>query len=306
MEMNLLFLALFVSATPDDASLLVDPTLGAHPQTARSIGMGGAQRGIADNTDALYLNPAGMGMNKRYVIEGNYSWSQQPNAHRPSAAIIDSATTVVAAGVGYNFERRVNSGEMDVHRVNFGLSYTVGGIFGIGATFKYLNAVRTQYGRIFDETTRAPRTSISPYPAEKVTAFTGDLALMLTPIQYFSVAVIGYNLLPNPTWAELTPLALGVAAALHIAGLEVDVDAVFDFTTLRRADARLHFGAEYTIAQIIPIRAGFIYDRIGQDLFWSAGAGFRHPSFGIDFGYRQAIARPDNRTLSIGLLYYMK
>ncbi len=306
MHMLPLLLAIAFGAPPDDASMLVEPTVGGHPLSARGIAMGGAERAIADGVDAVYLNPAGMGMNRRYTVDAGYSWTQSANSHRPNVAIVDSATTVLSAGVGYSFDARLNSGDFHIHRVNSAVAYTFGSIFGIGATFKYLDATRTKYDEIYDPATNAPRTSIFPYPAQRVRAFTGDLAAMLTPIQYLSIAVIGYNLIPNPVWAELTPIALGMGAALHIAGLHVDVDAVIDFTTRRRAEARMHFGAEYSIVGMIPLRAGFIYDRISSDMFWSLGAGFRHPSFGIDVGYRQAVGRPENRTLSIGVQYYMR
>jgi opacity protein-like surface antigen len=305
--MNFFLLALLFNAPapPDDASLLAEPTLGAHPQSARSIGMGGALRAVADGIDALQINAAGMSMNRRYVVDGNYAWSQAANAHKAGTGVIDSATTVVGAGLAYNFERRFNSGELDVHRMNFGLSYSFKGIFGIGATFKYLNATRNKYDQLFDPNTQAPRLTIFPYPAQRVLAFTGDLSAILRPIQYFSIAVIGYNLVPNPTWRELTPIALGTGIALHIAGLEADVDAVIDFTTLKRAEVRMHFGAEYAIANVVPLRAGFIWDRIANDMYWSGGIGFRHPSFGIDFGYRQSVQRAVNRTISLGIQYYM-
>jgi len=302
----MLFLPLvFLIAAPDQASLLAEPSLGDHPQSARSIGMGGAMRGIADGVDALYVNPAGMSMKKRYVIDGGYSWTQDANAHRPGAAIMDSATTSVAAGASYNFERRFNSGQLDVHRINFALAYNIGGFLGIGATFKYLDATRVAYDKIFDPNTAAPRANITPYPAQRILSFSGDVSAMLTPIQYFSIAISGHNLIPNPVWAELTPLGMGMAAAVHVAGLEVDFDAVIDFTTLKKAAVRYHFGAEYAIAGMVPLRAGFIHDDVGFDNFWSFGAGFRHPSFGIDFGYRQSIARPENRTIAFGVQYYM-
>ena len=305
---------LFISAASPRESLLADPNVGAHPQTARSIGMGGAMRGIADGTDGLYVNPAGLVAKRHYIIDAHYSWTHEANAHRPAASIIDSVTTVVGAGLSYNYEHRFNSADLDVHRLYFGLAYNIGGIFAVGIAMKYQVAGRNvlRYDSLFTpvdpENVDAPRKPLDnalSVPALGFTGFTGDLGVLFTPIQYFSLAVVGYNLIPNPLIPEFVPIALGFAAAGHVAGLEVGVDALIDFSTRAKPSSRWHFGAEYTIANMIPVRAGFLVDKVGNDLFWSLGIGFRHPSFGIDLGYRQAVERPDNRTLALSVQYYM-
>lgn len=309
-----LLAALTLTVAPPPQSVLAEPSVGAHPFSARGLAMGGAQRGIADQTDGLFVNPAGLVAKRHYIIDAGYSWTQEANAHRPGAAIIDSVTTVVGAAFSYNFEHRGVSARLGVHRINFGLAYNIGGIFAVGVSVKYQIAERdkTVYDSLFepedpDDRTK-PRKPIDPnfsIPALNFTGFTGDVGVLFTPIEYISIAVTGHNLIPNPLWAEFAPIALGVGAAGHISGLEVDVDTVIDFSTRAKPTPRVHIGAEYTIVNMVPVRAGFIVDKVGNDLFWSLGAGFRHPSFGIDFGYRQAVERPNNRTLALTVQYYM-
>jgi hypothetical protein len=171
---------------------------------------------------------------------------------------------------------------------------------------------KTAYDTLFEpedqENPVQPRRPLDPtysLPALNFSGFTGDVGLLFTPIQYISLALVGYNLIPNPLWAELAPIGLGVGAAGHIAGLEVGVDGVIDFSTRAKPSSRWHIGAEYAIVGMVPIRAGFLVDKVGNDMFWSLGAGFKHPSFGIDFGYRQAIERPNNRTIALSVQYFM-
>ncbi len=276
--------------------------------------MGGAARAIADGPDGLFVNPAGLASKKHYILSANYNWTQEANAHRPGAVIIDSVTTQVAAGIGYNFEHRFNSGDLSIHRLQLGLAYNIGGIFMIGISGKYTIASRlpTSIDKIYEpidpENPNAPRRALDnafAVPALNFQGFTGDAGVLFTPIQYFSLAFVGYNLIPNPAIAEFAPIAIGMGAAGHVVGLELDVDAVIDFSTRFKPSARVHFGAEYAIVGMVPVRAGFLIDGVGGDKFWSLGAGFRHTSFGLDLAYRNAIDRSNNRTLAISFEYYM-
>jgi hypothetical protein len=309
-----LLTALTLATAPPPQSVLAEPSVGGHPFSARGLAMGGAQRGIADQTDGIFVNPAGLAAKKHYIIAADYSWTQEANDHRPGASIIDSVTTVVAAAFSYSYEARINSANLGVHRLYFGLAYNIGGLFSVGVSMKYQVAERQKatYDSIFDpedpNDPNKPRKPLDPnfsIPALNFSGVTGDLGCLFTPIEYISLAVVGHNLIPNPLWNEFAPIALGIGVAGHVYGLELDVDTVIDFTTRAKATPRVHVGAEYTIASMVPIRAGFIVDKVGQDMFWSVGAGFRHPSFGIDFGYRQAVERPNNRTLAIAVQYYM-
>lgn len=296
--LNVLLVYLFVTTPAPAESILSEPSLGGDVLSVRGIGMGGAERATATNVDALFLNPAGMSMVKHYVVEGDYSYNQAGNDHRPTASLIDSDTTVVAAGSSYNFERRFNSGYLTLHRVHFALSYAIS-IISIGVGVKYQNATRPVPP---PSGTKAVDYSLIPTPVNNYSGVTGDIGVVVTPIQQLSLAAIGYNLIPTGKGGhEFAPLAFGAGAAAHLfSALELDADAVVDFHSLLSKQIRLHFGGEYTIVNIVPVRAGFIVDRIGGDNFWSIGAGYTHPRFGIDVGFRQAVALPKNRTFSIG------
>ncbi len=329
-----MWIAWLIAAAAGPDSILNSPSLGDQYETARSIGMGGAQRGIADQLDAIYVNPAGMVAKKQYIIGGNFAWQQDAKVYQPSIAIIDSATTSFAAGLSYGYERRDSAaiGVMNINRVALALAYDIGGYIAIGITGKYL-----QYDR--DHPFRMSPTALAaagqleyatPNPAVGGVAalghiksndtFTGDLGIMVTPLKIVTISLVGYNLIPLnckdfpgkvPQTCpnnELAPLGMAAGIGVHIMGLEADADVLLDFWSVRNAltnenkiAPRFHFGGEYTIASLVPVRAGFIVDNVGGDNLWTVGGGFVISQFGFDVGYRQAITQTDNRTVAASL-----
>jgi hypothetical protein len=319
----------FAAASP--GSLQDEPGLGGQFETARSVGMGGAQRAIADQIDAIYLNPAGMSVKPHYLIGGTFQWNQAAQEYAPSVAIVDSATTVVAAGLSYGFDRRsaADSGVMDIHRFHLATSYSFGGVVSIGLTLKYLTYKR-EFPSLLPQAQRAVvNNSTADGSAAAVVdlakhvqgadVLTGDLGMLVTPIPQLSLAVVGYNLIPKCDQSindskgksvgfpnnvpggcierEIAPLAMSVAAAAHIMGLELGADIVFDFWTRAQMEPRFHFGAEYSILDMVPLRAGVIVDRVSDEIYWTAGAGIFLQQVGFDVGYREGTVQTSNRTL---------
>lgn len=316
-----------VAAVAGPNSALNYPALGGQPASARALGMGGAQRALTTEIDALVLNPAAMALKRHYMFGGTFAWSQDQATYRPGGALIDSETTFVAAGLGYGFERRdaLAAGVMDVHRAHFALAYAYEW-FSIGATVKYQRGLRycmTTQGAdnklpcyqapVAGQETRdingAPIETAQPAPPDgawnkNYEGISMDVGISLQPIPEFTFAVVGYNLIPkcksfpnNCESREIAPMGLGIAAAGQLSDLALAADVVLDLQSRGKTQPRIHLGAEYAIVGVVPLRAGVLIDRVGEDTFWSAGAGYRHSSFGFDVGYHQGTQRPDNRTL---------
>lgn len=344
----MVFLMSIVLATATTGSLLDEPGLGGQFETARSVGMGGAQRAIADGIDAIYLNPAGMSVRPHYLIGGTFNWSQEPKEYVGSAAIVDSATTAVAVGLSYGFDRRAAdaAGVMDTHRFHIASSYSFGGIVSIGVVFKYLTFKREHPARMaqseqdllngtgvnrVDSAGKPFGSQLAGYPANYAVGYTNvlrglneytfDVGMLVTPIPQVSLAVVGYNLLPNCTRdtpqadpkqknagfpnnvpggcieREIAPMAMAVALSANIIGLQLGADAVFDFWSKPTISERFHFGAEYTLFDTVPLRAGAIVDRVQNEIFWTVGAGLALSQFGLDMAFREGTSDPQNRTL---------
>ena len=67
----------------------------------------------------------------------------------------------------------------------------------------------------------------------------------------------------------------------------------------------VHGGAELFVANMIPIRVGYIYDVHFDIHTVSAGLGYVDPSFGVDFGFQRE-ARADGRwILAFGLRIFI-
>lgn len=336
-------LSVLFATTTSAGSLLDEPGVGGQFETARSVGMGGAQRAIADQIDAIYLNPAGMSVKPHYLLGGTFNWSPEPKEYVGSAAIVDSATTSVAAGLSYGFDRRDNpaTGVMDIHRFYVATGYSFGGVVSIGITFKYITYKREHPARMLQVDQDllnghgvnhgSTGSQVAGYPADYATGYSNvlkgaadynfDVGMLVTPIPQVSLAVVGYNLKPDCTQSvpqadpkqknagfpnnvpggcserEIAPLAMAIALSANIAGLQLGADAVFDFWSKPNIGERFHFGAEYTLFDLVPLRAGAIVDRIQSEIFWTAGAGIALTQFGFDFAFREGINDPDNRTL---------
>ena len=61
------------------------------------------------------------------------------------------------------------------------------------------------------------------------------------------------------------------------------------------------------LADVAPIRAGYLKDETRHASFWSAGAGFvSSAGVGIDLAYRQCIERSDERVFAVGLKFFVQ
>src|SRR5687768_7098570 len=80
---------------------------------ARAYGMGGAYRALGLGTEAVDGNPASLGVFKRYLIEISGAWDPRNPFGFGSVAMMDSATSPLAAGVAYHL---VSVGEGETQR----------------------------------------------------------------------------------------------------------------------------------------------------------------------------------------------
>ena len=62
-------------------------------------------------------------------------------------------------------------------------------------------------------------------------------------------------------------------------------------------------GFEWLVAELVPIRAGYLYDELSKDQRVSVGLGLVIPSFGLDVAYQQSIKGEslDRRSISFAL-----
>ena len=309
----LLFLLAFVTSS----SALAQDFIGA-----RALSMGEAYRAVATGNDALYFNPAGLPVLKRYALEGQYLLSLSDENHQGDISVVDSKTSALAVGLAYTFQgseltRRATIG----HTATFGIAYPVfDKLFSIGAGLKYKNVSDAIAGNFLNA----------------VTADVGVLSIIPGGIR---LAAVGYNLVPIKTvQSSYVPVSAAFAAAVDLGplsalifggsprfgsvqtaagiptqtmgdlsgpldNLTVSFDWLLNFQTLQGTKSRLSGGLEWLIAELVPVRAGYLYDELTGDQRVSAGLGVVIPSFGLDVAYSQSVVpdKLEQRSISFAL-----
>jgi hypothetical protein len=254
---------------------------------ARGIGMSaalGAAPGVAPGNDGIFTNAAGLLTRQRYSVEAQYMLDRtggETDGQLVGTSVVDSQPEGVTGGVAYT---RFLSGPFTGSGYHLALATPLmQGLF-VGATGKYLSL---------------------DGPGEKVRVFTADASLFWQVIPLVSIGAAGYNLIPVGHRSQI-PQGVGVGVG---AGSDTSIQVAADWRGYFQTDGKLKnvyaAGAEYAIANMVPVRAGYLRDDRRGGQFWSAGLGFITPDgVALDVSYRQAFGGENNRTFSVGIRKY--
>ena len=273
--------------------LLATPARGEEPLPtgvpdligARGLSIG-AYRGLAPGNDGIFTNAAALAARRRYAIESQWLLDRTgaDNAFQVyTASAVDSEASVTG-GIAYT---RVLSGPWIGNLFHLPIAFPLAERLYLGATGKY-------------QSLDGPRN-------DQMRAANVDLSAFWQASSVFSIGGSVYNLL-DAGHQSLQPRAYGVGAA-------VGDDRTFHLAVDWRGDARgpggltslYAVGAEVLLADVAPIRAGYLKDETRHASFWSAGAGFvSSAGVGIDLAYRQCIERSDERVFAVGLKLFVQ
>jgi hypothetical protein len=248
---------------------------------ARNFGMGGAFRALGSGTEAVEGNPASMAVFRRYLVELGGAWDARYPFGFGSIAVMDSASSPVAAGVAYHL---VSLGEGDQHRIahlNTGaITLPFGESFFIGASARY----------------------VLMSGARESNAMTGDAGLLLR-LGSFVASVSGHNLVDihNPDFPRTFAGALGLITP----DLTLSADLQGDFNGQRPAYA-FSGGGEWVLGGAVPVRAGFMRDLIRGGNFIGAGLGFLVQGGGLDLSYRHELGGSRSRLLGLTVRFQVQ
>lgn len=279
-------------AQPYIAALLLSLALALplHAQDlrgARPMGMGQAYRAIGAGNSAIYYNPAAIMAVARYSPEFQLLYNPAVNLWDIDLSLVDSLTnTQLGMGLGYTFTNREPGQEaIRGHRATAAVAYPlVPRMFFVGASFKYLNIGSALTGTV-------------------VNALTADLGMILTPGLGLSFALVGYNIIPITT--DEAPMSMAAAAAWSMAGLSLAADWTLDFETKWPPAMSYHFGAEYYLFDMIPLRVGYLNDTIQGDSAISFGTGFSYQLFGFDIAYQQQLEDFNQRSIGVAIKFFV-
>lgn len=251
---------------------------------ARSVAMGDAFRAVGTSNDAISEDPAALAQGQHYEIDGFFGYAFSAPASYWNASILDSSTTPVAVGVSYThlasgmFQDRFGGSNL---RLDLAYALIPDQLFiGVGG-----NWLDFGYGI-------------------KTDAISCDAAILYKPVDIVSIAAVGYNLVDVDS-ELLAPRKAALAAAVGSdTSYRVAADAVANFAT-PNVTLDYHVGGEYLIAQLVAVRAGYLYDGLIKQSFGTVGAGVIVTGFSFDVGFRQSILPWNDNALILDVKLYL-
>jgi hypothetical protein len=261
----------------------------------RSLGMGGAHRGLGTSNDTLYLNPAGMAVGRRYAVELNYGYSPFDELTSFNTSAVDSKSGPVAGGLGYTLERGDAKGaDATLHRIYMGAAYPISDAFAFGMTAKNIRGTFVDNGE-----------------KKEVALYTGDVGIITRLGQGIGFGLTAHNIVKTDI-NRMTPLTFGAGLTWDSAPLTVAADFEVD---ARQKENRLQTwraGAEYFLGSSFPIRAGWHLSPFtkkdgaqSKEHVLSFGGGWVNPGGMLALGAERSLARANNWRLVATLGFYL-
>jgi len=246
-----------------------------------------AYRGMAGGNDAMFTNAAALAARRRYSVETQWMIDRAGSGtsfQGLGASVVDSTTGTVTGGFAYT---RVLSGLWQGNLYDIALAFPLGGTFFAGATGKY--------------------GSLNGPSAQHMSAGSVDLGAFWQASSLISVGAAGYNLVAA---GHKTVLPRGVGAGVAVGDdrrFHIAADWRADFDRGPRGTTNLYaIGAEVLLADMLPVRGGYLRDETRNASYWSAGLGVMTSSgVGIDASFRQGIEKSDDRTFALGLKLFL-
>ena len=271
----------------------------------RPLGMGGAGIAMADGSEALYINPAGLARRKRNsVLEGAFYFHPGADNRVFNIGIAENETNpILGAGASYSYytSPREDDGKttnITGHIARLAVAIRSQNKFFVGVTLKYMYMER-------------PFLPI-------MESVNGDVGFTWQFHRLFSVSATGYNLIYKGNREEPIAAALGLSYGYQ-QPLQIAVDWVMDFESKGELGHEVRVGAEYTFREVFTLRLGYHLDLVRDRNppnplleaeessgmhFLTAGIGFRYANFGAEIAYRQQLATgkaSENRYLAFSV-----
>lgn len=267
--------------------------IALHSDTARGIALGTGSRASAVSTSALAYNPAALVLGKLYHIEGVVDYNSAWSGVALGAAVVDSSTSRVGAGVAF---RGFLSGDTGVAGIDgrAGLAFPLSDQVSIGVGGRYLNLT-------YDNKTPAGRET----ELELVNGFTMDASLRVAPIPSLQIEAMAVNFIDLDS--AYAPVMLGGSIAYTAASIvTIGFDTLFDISTFDSTGVLLGGGVELLAANIVPLRIGYAYDTIRDLHTLSGGVGYTDRSVGFDLSIQQLLSREKDTRVMGAFRYYVQ
>jgi len=270
-------------------------------QHPRSVAMGSANQVFGGSTTAIFNNPANLPLYRVYHLEALGSFSPEARRQSYGGAIADSSTSRLAGGFGGTWSQMDPDGiKRNFTDLRLSLAYPLGDRFSLGVTGRYLRVGQKVGAGPFGASLASDGTRDEPV----FNAFTFDAGAAVQITESIRFAVSGRNLTAPGT--ALAPIAVAGGLGFSNQTFTIEADTLVDFTTWGGARGRYMLGAEYLLADRVPLRAGYRYDDGLKTHALGLGVGYVERKFSIELGGRRDLVADHPSTMvSLGLRFFI-
>lgn len=282
----------------------------------RPLAMGGSGAALADDNNAIQLNPAGIAFQNNYTIDLNYQrterlrkyawWKQkqweeeevdgnEPKLNEPERverfdiwhlSVVDAFTSpYLKAGISFTADGFPGATFEDNRDYRFGLAlaWTVAKLVGMGFGGTYIKF-------------------------ETSDLMTATAGLMVRPWDFISIGVAVRDFVRTDTkyhdWVT-SSVAGGVALTflrrrLSIAGdVDYDYERKFELKEQNERRDSYHAGIEGFVITNLGLRGGYRYEAVSNRHFYSAGIGYVTETGALGYTFEGDVNEPKNVQHSI-------
>ena len=254
----------------------------ANPESARGVGLGTGVRASAMSTSALMYSPAALAIGSLYHIEGQVDYISQAQGVALGAAVVDSATTRLGAGVGL---RGFISGDDGWSGLDgrLGLAYPLSDAFSVGLGGRYILLSQ----EFVDEDGER-------YSSDLAKGITMDGSIRIAPGSGLQIDLAALNFIDRDS--PYVPVTLVAAVAFAVdESLAMGVDLLTDVSTFDKPQFIVGGGGEFLAGGAVPLRGGYAFDTGRKIHMVSGGIGYTDRQIGLDISLRQQVATASGR-----------
>lgn len=271
-----------------------DPPQAIQNETGRGLALGSGMRASAISTGALAYNPSSMPFGRLYHMEGSVDYSPNSDMLMLGAAVVDSLTSSLAAGVSTRAILSQSDAAADGFDIRLGAGMPVSDAITLGVSGRYLSVEAPEALRGADNVDRDP----------SVKGLTLDAAIGIHPSEAVHLSLIGYNLINRHS--AYAPVMAGGSIGINAGdSLTLGGDVIADFTTYTTTTVMAGGGIEYLHDATIPLRLGYLFDSGRQFHYVGGGVGYNDQKMGIEIGLQQGVSGTNDTRVMACLRYFV-
>lgn len=239
---------------------------------ARTLGLGGGFVAIANDGNALHLNPSGIPQLKNSQLDMMHSTLFNTNITLDTFTYQNPMAN--GTGVGLGFEQ-INYGDLNVTAC----SYTIG--YGQKLNSKFYWGLAGKYHQFSSDLTDWTATGNSL-----------DAGILYQVMPRVKIGIAGKNILNSLRWSNNIKEEMNKTVSFGVAlenkddyyTLQVDT---FSDPSLETVETRTRIGLEKKLNELLSARAGWVHSSMAEDGLgsFSGGLSYHYQNWQVDYAY---------------------